>query len=147
MSTEQPDHDDRDDSTALDPDDYNQTRRLRQIHDARSAVPESRRKGFGELNDVHTAFMESDYRRYVAETVIEYAIELEPIAHRTDADVFDRTLPDRDVPIRALLDSGGQVGDEYITLAESRHIKRHLDRFMAKVGLGVEIDDGDEWEV
>lgn len=125
-----------------DPKQYTQNRRLEQTHNARDRVPQVRRKGYELLHDTSVGFRDSDYRRHVAQAVIDYGVELEPIISRSDSDVLDQELPNTDSTIKDILDTGGQTEDGYISLNQSRWVKRQFDQFMAQVGLGVDLDAG-----
>lgn len=125
-----------------DPKQYTQNRRLEQIHNGRDRVPQVRRKGYELLHDTSVAFREPEYRRHVAEAVIDYGVELEPIISRSDFDVLDQELPNSNSTIKDILDSGGQAENGYISVNQSRWVRRQFDRFMAEVGLGVDLDAG-----
>jgi hypothetical protein len=127
----------------LDSKQYTQYRRLEQIHDAREDVRAIRQKAHESVHE-DRKFTQQDYKRYVAEMVVDYGIELEPIMVKNDFGFLEREPPDFDVTISDLLDSGGKVNGEYVPVGTSRWVKRQLDRFMAEVGIGIDVEDDKE---
>lgn len=79
MSLEPPERDgDGDDEPKIsvdDPDDYNLTRRFRQIHGARDHVKDVAEEYGRNTNDEYA----EQYRELLAQSVASYAIELEPL--------------------------------------------------------------------
>jgi len=62
-----------------DPDDYNTRRRLRQLHDARERVKEMKNNVLDQEANNPRRTDQSLARRNVAETVVDYILELRPI--------------------------------------------------------------------
>jgi hypothetical protein len=150
MSGTDPDADGDDTTTRiLDPEQYTQHRRLEQIHDTRDVIPEARREAYKALRDKTGAgpsFRRSDQRRYVATAVLDYAIEVEPVAHRSDSDVLDKEIPDTSTTISDVLNTGGEIDGQYMSLDQSRWVRRQLDMFLADIGLGLDIDSTEDAE-
>lgn len=66
----------------LDPEQYNQNRRLKDIHDAREEVLKLRRR-VTQSEDILKKWSEEKRNREFATAVAEYAMQLEPIMERT----------------------------------------------------------------
>lgn len=156
MSESEPTTDDGEPTTieaepheVLDPEDYNQTRRLKAIYEARNDVRQA-------LKDVTRGKAPpSEHistRMNLAHAVAAYGHELRPLMRRADWNHdFGEKVPLED--IHEYLDIMGQVHyrkDDWdrppLTISMAAY--GILNDFMADVGLGVEFDDDtDEWEI
>lgn len=133
----------------LDPEDYNQNRRLKAIHKAREDVNQALKgvtRGRAETHK-HIAT-----RANLAHAVAAYGHELRPLMRRADWDhEFGEGVPLED--IYEYIDIMGQVHhrkDDWdrSPVPVSMTAYGVLNDFMAEVGLGVDFDDGnDEWEI
>jgi hypothetical protein len=139
-----------DDETKLhvaDPDDYNASRRLRAIHDARS-------KARKQLQTVHNAEIQDDYTENKATlgmTLATYYAELEPLLDATDTDTslsagpWDSLDEYAAYTGRRLCDDG--TGSE---LADPHHhmfIYRKLNMLLEELQPLVTEQQDDTWEV
>jgi hypothetical protein len=137
-----------------DPEDYNQNRRLAQIHDARQRFQraireEGRRAERGDINNER-------YRELVAEALIEYLIEIEPVIARATVEddedhPWDETAVAEDgagevITLERIVDGGGwlRVGEDKTlpSINQCRQCYRHANRYLAEVGLGVKMGVG-----
>jgi hypothetical protein len=140
--------------TVLDPEQYSQNRRLKQIYDARERVPSVLHNGHTEVRDRGTSFSEEDHRRAVAEAVCEYAIELYPLIEKSDTDLLNRQVPDSKLLIQEVIDNMGKVNGsklfhqhgrrfDYISHEQSLWILRQLNDFMNQIGIGADLTESD----
>lgn len=150
------------DITVADPDNYNIARRLRQIHNARERFPEVVREESERVSDSPRGpgITPGRYRELVADALIDYIIEVEPLMRSGELnkkqDGFgtefwsEKTVwkaPDgKEVTLQYIVEHDGVVpaedGDESqaIPINVARKAYRMTNRFVAQVGLGVELD-------
>jgi len=130
-----------------DPNDYHQTQRLKEIHDARRRV----HKVLDEINR-HTVQKEHDTQRAaLADAVAAYVTEIEPLIHKTE---FDPSLPDG-LPWDDLMRFADTLGHTFDTddergkahYQESIYVFRQCNQFLSKVKPLITEDDTDEWEI
>jgi hypothetical protein len=135
-------------SEVLDPGDYNQNQRLKEIHRARQDV----RDALEEMD--HYATSDEHYHQHMrlAEAVAFYGHELLPLMDEAEWSYqFDETenLPIESV--RHFIERMGrfQVADHrYPPKSVTMTVFAKLNQFARNVGLGADLDEGgDEWEV
>lgn len=147
-------------ATVADPDDYNQTRRLRQIHDARERFPEVvREEAERVVEDKRMEGITRDrYREIVSDALLDYLIEVEPVmrqAHASDKTDLEEDYWDgesvidggEDVTLKDIVDANarleGDEGEEQpLTVGQARTAYRVANRFLSDIGFGIEFDDG-----
>lgn len=156
MSEHTPDTDGDEPSTVeaephevLDPEDYNQNRRLKAIHKAREDVNDALKdisRGRAKPSE-HIAS-----RANLAHAVAAYGHELRPLMKKAN---WNREFTD-EAPvddIHEYIDVMGQLHEltddwDRPPIPLSMTAYGILNDFMAEVGLGVDFDDGtDEWEI
>lgn len=145
--------------TVEDPENYNLSRRLRQIHDARERVPDTIRE---EANRVSSGRRDDGeithyrYREIVTDALIDYLIELEPLMLNDDIDTETNYWSGyevatdgegRQVTLKRIVDHNGEVAgdgedDRPLSVGEVRAAFRAANRFFADAGLGVSLDEG-----
>jgi hypothetical protein len=140
-----------------DPNQYFELRRLRQIASAKERVPEVIRVGRRNLVDDERedGITPQRYREIVAEAVIEFAVELEPIMLHDECDGGEATWTDavatdpqgEPISLERIVEEDGQVVDENgdavpLPISVSRAAYRHCSRFLSGVGFGVSFDGG-----
>jgi len=140
-----------------DPEDYLLTRRLRQIMDARDRVAETIRERKDEVVDDtrQGGITRAKYRELVADVLIEYLIEIEPILRHDDLDEDVTVWTDRittdpaggSITLGRIVEEGGIVpdgnGNEVpLPVDVSRAAYRAANRFLTNVGFGVRLDSG-----
>jgi hypothetical protein len=116
-----------------DPDDYHQTQRLREIHEARRNVHKSLRGKDIEPHEIQYA-------------VAAYGVELQPLMRKVE---FNTDLPDT-LPwddIDAYLDRFGGHNEPTNYVNYHTFVFRRLNALLADVKPLLEEDDTDEWEV
>lgn len=133
----------------LDPEDYNQNRRLKAIHKAREDVNQALKdvtRGRAEREEHHAT------RSNLAQAVAAYGHELRPLMRQADWNHnFGEDAPLED--IHEYIDIMGQIHHRKDDLNRppvpvSMAAYGILNDFMAEVGLGVDFDDrNDEWEI
>ncbi len=140
----------------VDPEDYNRTQRLKEIHRARENVLDTVSNAPGRATS--TKHHEHDYQ--VGKAVSMYVLELEPLIRKAiDAGALDEDL----ITFPAERKSGEtefdtifdfafcfgktEKGDPHRAL--SMMVFRHANRIMMELGLELELDadESDEWEV
>lgn len=129
----------------LDPGDYNQNQRLKEIHQARRDVREALKETTsgkarkGEHMATH---------RKLAEAVTFYGHELLPLMDEAE---WDHDLPDHypwDTVRQFIATVGHSPDKDYPPKNASLHVFSRLNQFARQAGLGADLDDGtDEWEV
>lgn len=152
---------------ATDPDDYQRTRRLKEIHDAKREVQKTlrqRHKLIVELGENFAGKGTDTYERHLAQTVAYYGDELLPLLREArdkgalDADdvTFQATAVGRanETNITFFVETGGYVTDddgnpEIATEVDSRKAYRTLNTLARKVGLGLDLETAreDSWEI
>jgi hypothetical protein len=154
--------------SVTDPEDFNAQRRLRQIHDARERFPEVRREARERYNPSNPRNSDLDKEAYferVAQALVDYLVEIEPIAKRgatdpddehhqkwdddpvvTDADENDLTLLDILNQDGEMLRDDVEDADEPVmgplTETASRKAYRQANQMINDIGLGVGLEKG-----
>lgn len=144
--------------TIDDPDDYNRHRRLRQVHEARERVPETIREEGERVSNNPTGgeITQARYREIVADALIEYLIELEPVMLDEDIEFgkefwankqVETDGQDQDITLKRIVEENGVVQDEDgsnvpLTIGVSRNAFRLANRFLNKIGFGLGVDEG-----
>lgn len=132
-----------------DAEDYNQSRRLKAIHQARDDVRKAHRNVTMGKEPTH---VHHETRKNLARAVAYYAVELEPLMKEAD---WDRELPAGpwdtiDVFVATVPKVPPSRDDEWDCIPEqwSMTIFSRLNEFAREAGLGVDLEDSnDEWEV
>lgn len=145
------------DLAVSDPEDYLVSRRFRRIMDAREQVSETIRERKDDIVDDprKSGITQSKYRELVADAIVEYLIEVEPILRHDDlaedVDVWGEPVAtdpdDESITPKRIVDEGGVVPDgngEMVPLPVnvSRAAYRTVNRFLAEIGFGVPVDRG-----
>lgn len=155
-----------------DPEDYNQNRRLRQIHNARERFPRVAREEYERVDGDDGGEISLDrYQEIITDALIDYLIEVEPLMRNKSLikssldDVDDReSLPDaspfwneetievdggREVTLETIVEENGYVrsaeGDgepQTLRLRDARAAYRLTNRYLERVGFGLELDQG-----
>lgn len=143
-----------------DPEDFNTQRRLRQLHNAREQFPRIRREArekYNPANERRSELTEEAYFEKVANALLDYLSEVEPVVISleedderrelwTDDPVDDRDDAD-DLTLEDILEQAGKRENEDeemvpISEATSRKAYRKANKFLAEVGLGLNLDTG-----
>lgn len=147
---------DRHDRTAepVDPENFNLHRRLRQIHNAKEQVPETIREEAKRVVDDprDPGITEGRYRELVADAVLNFIIEVEPLMRNDDldgTDVWDEeaviSIDDQGLTLEDVVEQNGYVtteeGTEPLPISASREAYRATNRFLANAGFGVKLDE------
>jgi len=145
-----------------DPNQYFELRRLRQISEAKERVPEVIRVGRRNLveDERQDGITQERYREVVAEAVIEFAVELEPImmheecegGEETWSEEIDTDPKGESITLGRIVEDDGRVVDEDgnsvpLPVSVSRAAYRHCSRFLSGIGFGVSFDGGLDREV
>jgi hypothetical protein len=131
----------------LDPGDYNQNQRLKEIHTARQEV----RKVLGDMKSQGTRREHDIQHTRLAEAVAFYGHELLPMMDEADwTHEFTETgHPPEDV--RDFIYHMGRFPETeapYTPKHLTMSVFARLNEFAREIGLGADFDDGtDEWEV
>jgi len=140
-----------------DPNQYFELRRLRQILEAKERVPEVIRVGRRNIVDDKRddGITRERYREIVAEAVIEFAVELEPIMLHGDCEGGEvawkkevATDPNGDaISLKRIVEEDGVVVDEDgnsvpLPVSVSRSAYRHCSKFLSNIGFGVSFGNG-----
>lgn len=153
-----------------DPEDYNLSRRLRQLHNARERFNEVVRTKSEEA--ASEEITRGRYREVVVAALIEYLIEVEPLLRNTQVndkredlglnywkseDVLDELRGDppefigdvEKLTLEEIVTSGGYLlddldedGPDPLRIDQSRAAFRLANRFLGEVGFGLELDEG-----
>lgn len=140
----------------VDPEDYNKTQRLKEIHRARENVLDVARDLPGRAPT-----KEHDEANYqIAKAVSMYVLELEPIVQEA---IQHDALSEEDIQLTSDYDTKdhphkdifqfafrfGQSNDGYPHRAVSMQVLRKANDLMRKLGLELELNpgDADQWEV
>ncbi len=132
-----------------DAEDYNQSRRLKAIHQARADVRKAHRNVSRGKAPKH---VHDETRADLARAVAYYATELEPLMQEAE---WDRELPAGpwdtiDVFVATAPKVPPSRADEWDRIPEqwSMTIFSRLNEFAREAGLGIDLkDSSDEWEV
>ena len=152
------DHPGKDGISIADPEDYNRTRRLRQIHDAKERVTKTiREEGDKVSSDPRNGgITRGRYREKVKDALIDYLIEVEPLMlnEKIDGeDVWNETEVEEDpegdpITLERIVEENGYVPGESedsvpLPINVSRKAWRPATRFLTnQVGFGLELDEG-----
>jgi len=148
----------------VDPEDYQKTRRLKEIHQAKKAVQKTRRNRSQIIEDRHDKFTSDGvetYQRELAQAVAQYGNELMPLIRQaretgtlTEEDLTCSLGPDRaDMDVIEFITFDGQVSfdGDMIDCPEvnSLAVYRALNDIMADLGLGLDLETKQtrEWEI
>lgn len=138
----------------LDPEDYNQSTRLKDIHQARRDV----RKKLDELTYGHSKRHE-ETRIQLANAVAAYGMEVQPIMRKTDwseplppelakhYDSIHRYITEMGrIDRRRDTNNNGMPGERSTSPHErcSMAAFSHLNEFVSQVGLGVELEESQD---
>jgi hypothetical protein len=135
-------------SEVLDPEDYNQNQRLKQIHEARRDV----RKALREVTNGRAAVKDHiETHRRLAEAVAFYGHELAPLMDEVG---YEGELPDG-APVESVYKFVMMMGriepmidEDYVPKHVTMVVYKELSKFAREHGLGVSLaDSDDEWEV
>ncbi len=160
VPTDEHDADDGDTFIVADSDEYNQSRRLKAIHQARADVRKAHRELIYVSDDGHAEL--HTCRQQLASRVAFYGSELCPLMEEVGwshefpdgfpwdtLDDFLRTrgrLPKEVAEVRAEDDTHGDYA--IVSETESMEAFRVLNKFAREAGLGVDLEgSADEWEV
>lgn len=134
--------------TVVDPDDYQKTRKLKALNDAKDHV-RSMREGAPETA---SSQQWEGFHARVAEAVAMYGNELLPLVD----DAIEQGLLDEDElltdngSVRQFIKQDGRTinpdNGEYVTCRPERYMEfyRHLERLQRKLGLGLELEEQKE---
>ena len=158
--------DDTDDKSVfvVDPEDYQKTRRLKEIHQAKKEVQQIRRNRSQIISDISGKFQEPSgkvYQQTLARHVAQYGSELLPLIEKgreiealsdddltcslgpryVDIDVRQFTRLDGKIPI------DGEIRDS--PERNTMEVYRQLNRIMSDLGLGLDLEQEQnrEWEI
>jgi hypothetical protein len=144
-------HDDDHDQLALaDPDDYHQSRRLKEIHQAREQVHKEVRNL--EISSQNTGAIYTDSIQQLAHAVAMYAAELLPLAHHAGmVESGDIDLPDWHAhdDLQQTVSKMGIDPDanEPIRRHEAMAVFRRCNAILANTKPIIEAEENNEWEV
>jgi hypothetical protein len=138
----------------LDPSEFNQNQRLKDIHAARRKV----RERVAELPRHGTTKEHYSAHLALADAVATYGYELLPLLEDTGYDLTDDRIEESQnfvwPSVQSFIISMGQIPpdadypSEYPMRQHSMMVYHSLNRFMRSIGLGTDFDDGgDEWEI
>lgn len=164
MSTEHDSNDDREKFTVQDPEDYQKTRRLKQIHRTKREVLKIRRKREELIQDYDNVFRKSGlemYKQKLATAVSQYGSELYPLVQQgREKGVLDerhlRTQVHGDAPVVDVIEfihSDGSIEYQGDTITPPEHatmdVYRQLNQILTELGLGLEIEEeqATDWEI
>ena len=130
----------------VDPDDYHESQRLREIHEARRRVTQT-------FTDCDPYTNQDEHRRQQAQlawAIAAYYAELEPLIDAADAEPLE--LGNGDLPWDDAWEyatSTGYIRDEerYAGYETSMFVFRRLNQFLDEVKPVLEDKEPDEWEV
>lgn len=132
-------------SEVLDPGDYNQSQRLKEIHRARKNV----REALSDTTAGRAPVKEHTHTHLkLAEAVAFYGYELMPLMDDAGwSSELPESFPWDDV--RQFITSLGHLSEQdYPPKYASMVVFGELNKFTREIGLGADLDEGgDEWEV
>lgn len=136
----------------LDPEDYAQNQRIKDIHEARRHVRQA-------LKDLPKVARESDHvtaHGRLADAVAAYGYEVLPILEQIDYDPNSEKLRESEsFPWDSIEDFITRMGHppedyghQYVVRQHSMVVYHALNQTIQAAGLGMQFDDGnDEWEI
>lgn len=141
---------DDDDNTVsvADPEDYVQTRRLREIHDARERVPTTIRE---ESDRIGEDITQERYREIITDTLVDYIIEVEPLLRDEQLDLEEDywsdvgiSVAEGETTLEEIVNENGAVSGDggSLTVEEVRNAFRVVNRFLYDADLDLETEQG-----
>ncbi|QLD84623.1 hypothetical protein HWV23_02760 [Natronomonas halophila] len=137
----------------VDPENFNLRRRLRQIHNAKEQVPETISEEAKRVVDDprDPGISEERYYELVADAVLNFIIEVEPLMQNDDLDGTDAwdedpvfQVNDIEYTLKDIVENDGVIetedGRQPIPISASRKAYRATNRFLSTAGFGVEFD-------
>ena len=134
----------------VDPDDYQKTKKLKAIHNARDHVLDVRknkRDSIDHYNQFQGPWYET-YHRHLAETVASYGHEVMPIIEEAKEEgVIDDDLLSIEGPVHILefIYTEGKVEEDgemtYPSPVKTMAVYRQLDKILRELGLGLSFEE------